>query len=156
MFSKRKANIGWVLPPLWIFGGLCRETQECFLVKVDNRNAKTLMTAILENIETGSIIFSDSWRSYKTEELENAGFQHFKVNYCYNFVYPDTTIHTQNTERVWGYAKWRNKRQKGTLREQLNSYLIEFIWRKKFRSDNIFDSLLDVIKYIRYISYFLY
>jgi len=74
MFSKRKANIGRVLPPQWIFGGLCLETQECFLVKVDNRNAKTLMTAISENIETGFIIFSDSWRSYKTEELENAGF----------------------------------------------------------------------------------
>jgi len=137
-------------------GGLCRKTQESFLVKVDNRNAKTLMTAILENIETGSIIFSDSWRSYKTEELENAGFQHFKVKHRYNFVYPGTIIHMQNIGRLWGSTKWRNKRQRGTSREQLNSYLIEFIWRKKFRSDNIFDSLLDVIKYIRYISYFLY
>ena len=50
---------------------------ESFLVRVDNRNAITIMKAILENIESGSIINPDSWRSYKTAELENAGFQHF-------------------------------------------------------------------------------
>jgi len=81
---------------------------------MDNRNAITLMNALLENIESGSIIYLDSWRSYKAAELENAGFQHFKVNHKFNFVSPGTDIHTQNIERQWGSAKWRNKRQRGT------------------------------------------
>jgi len=34
LFSKRKANVGRVLPQHWVFGGLCREDKNCFLVKV--------------------------------------------------------------------------------------------------------------------------
>ena len=35
LFTKRKNNAGRVLPPQWIFGGLCRESNVCFLVKVN-------------------------------------------------------------------------------------------------------------------------
>jgi len=69
-------------------------------VKVVDRSVKRLMKAILDNIEIGSIIYSDSWRSYKTDELLNAGFQHFKVNHRYNFIDSQTYAHTQNIERM--------------------------------------------------------
>lgn len=36
LFTKRKSNAGRVLPPTWIFGGLCRRTGECFLVEVSS------------------------------------------------------------------------------------------------------------------------
>jgi transposase-like protein len=68
------------------------------------------MKEIKKHIKKGTTIYSDSWRAYKTAELEKAGFEHFKVNHKYNFVDPETGAHTQTVERMWGSAKWRNKR----------------------------------------------
>lgn len=131
LFTKRKNNAGRVLPQQWVFGGLCRETGQRFLVNVPNREAKTLLTEIKKHIEPGTTIISDCWKGYKSEELEKAGFAHFTVNHKYNFVDPETGANTQQVERMWGSAKWRNKRQRGTARHHLDSYLAEYMWRSE-------------------------
>jgi transposase-like protein len=145
-FSKRKNNVGRVFPPQWIFGGVCRESRECFLVAVPDRSAKTLLKCIKEYIAPGSIVISDCWRGYKTKELDEAGYEHFKVNHSYNFLHPDDPeVHTQCVERMRGSAKWRNKKQRGTKREFLDTYLAEFMVRKGWKGDDPFDSLLEMI-----------
>jgi hypothetical protein len=127
LFSKRKNNTGRILPQQWIFGGLCCETKECFLIQVPDRTMSTLLNEILLNIKKGTKIYSDCWRAYNSSELETACFKHFTVNHSKNFVDPQSGAHTQNVERLWGSAKWGNKKHRGTARHHLKSYLAEFM-----------------------------
>uniref|UniRef100_A0A914LHS4 Uncharacterized protein n=1 Tax=Meloidogyne incognita TaxID=6306 RepID=A0A914LHS4_MELIC len=53
LIAKPHKFIGRVLPQQWIFGGLCRESDECFLVQVPDRSAKTLMAEIEKHISPG-------------------------------------------------------------------------------------------------------
>ncbi|KAF7636211.1 Transposase, ISXO2-like domain-containing protein [Meloidogyne graminicola] len=129
LFSKRKNNSGRILPQMWIFGGICRETKECFLVIVPDRSANTLLSFIKDNIATGSTIYSDSWKGYITNEIEEAGFQHFKVNHQYNFIDPTSGCHTQTIERMWA-------------RHHMESYFAEFMWKKMIGDGDIFEEVM--------------
>ncbi|GIX95128.1 DDE_Tnp_IS1595 domain-containing protein [Caerostris darwini] len=110
----KSISCGRVLPEQWVFGGICRETKDSFVFTVLNSTGSTFLNKIIENIEDGSTIYSDSWKGYQTNRIEIEGFIHAEVNHKYNFIDPDTGIHTQTVERMWGSAKWRNKRQRGT------------------------------------------
>lgn len=146
LFTKRKNNCGRVLPERWLFGGVCRETNECFLVEVPDRSSKTLSNQIRNFIKLGSLIYSDSWKGYDTKQLALDGYINLKVNHSKNFVNPETKVHTQKIERLWGSLKWRNKRHRGTARHHLGGYLDEFIWRRKRSGDDLFVSMLECIR----------
>ena len=60
------------------------------------------MKKIKNHIKNDPTIYSDSWRAYKTKELEKAGFESFKVNHKYNFVDPNTGINTDRFSNVCG------------------------------------------------------
>uniref|UniRef100_A0A0K0FKY9 DDE_Tnp_1_7 domain-containing protein n=1 Tax=Strongyloides venezuelensis TaxID=75913 RepID=A0A0K0FKY9_STRVS len=53
-FLKRKNNSSRILLPVWTFGGVCRETGECFLTTDSRRET----------------IYSVCWLMYRTGELE--------------------------------------------------------------------------------------
>ncbi|RWR99592.1 Transposase: ISXO2-like domain-containing protein, partial [Dinothrombium tinctorium] len=56
----RKYNVGKVLrsQEVWVFGGICRETKECFVAPVLRRDEATLLPLIQNNIESGSHIIA--------------------------------------------------------------------------------------------------
>lgn len=108
MIFKRKNRVGRLLVNEennnWLFGGYCRETREIFIVSVRNRSAETLLQAIVNNINIGTRIISDSWRSYRN--IYSLGFNHSMINHSLNFIDPlDPTIYTQNIERLWRSIK---------------------------------------------------
>lgn len=143
LFTRRKNNAGRVLPQQWMFGGICRETKECFVVNVPDRSAATLMPLIHQWIRPGTTIISDSWRAYNG--IQTAGFAHQTVNHNYNFVDPATGAHTQTVERMWRSVKFRNKKQSGTTRDFMESYLAEYMWRSRLNGRDPFTVILQDI-----------
>ena len=85
-----------------MFGGICRETRELFMVPMPTRDRHPLLGIIKEKILPGTTIISDCW---KLDCLEAEGYKHFKVNHSVNFVDPDTHFHTNNIERKWRDTK---------------------------------------------------
>lgn len=140
LFARRKNNCGRQLPQQWVFGGICRETKELFLYAVPNRRAETLMPIIREAIRPGTTIMSDEWCAYR--QLQNEGYDHHTVNHTYNFINPEDHAHTQTIESHWRLAKQRNKKQCGTHRQMIDSYLCEFMYRQRNRNADMFDAIL--------------
>jgi hypothetical protein len=115
VISRRKYNVGHIIPQKWIFGG------------IDN-----ITTLINEYILPGSEIHSDGWQSYNgiVDVNVNPPYTHKVVNHNENFVDPVTGATTNHIERMWKSAKRKLKHMSGTSDELLPSYLHEFSWRQ--------------------------
>ena len=98
---------------------------------VPRRDANTLLPIIQQHVANGTVIHSDEWRAYsRVATLPNVA-THGVVNHSINFVEPITGVHTQHVESYWNNAKQKLKRMKGCHREQLASYLDEYMWRER-------------------------
>ncbi|CEF60518.1 Transposase, ISXO2-like domain-containing protein [Strongyloides ratti] len=150
LFARRKNHAGRMLGQQRCFGGVCRETKECFVEPVADQTSETLMEVLKRRVAPETLIISDMWRGYS--QVSASGYEHLKVNHKYNFVDPLTNAHTQNIERVWRSVKERSKKHNGTHRSMLEGYMHEFTWRKK-NKDNEFESILrDIIIFNEYLN----
>ena len=143
-FGKRKYNRGRLRDGAWVFGGLDRQTDDAFLVVVEDRSADTLIPIIQDKIRPGTTIHSDEWAAYNA--LGDHGFEHLTVNHSLHFVDPTTGAHTQRIESLWAAAKAKLKAMRGTYRDMLPTYLAEFLWRRKYgRRGTAFENIVEHI-----------
>ncbi len=73
---------------------------------------------------------------------------HLTVNHSINFVDPSTGAHTHNIEGTWSTVK-RMLRSKGvtnTSSDLFQTYLQEFVWRKKHEGCDYFLKIKEHIK----------
>ena len=73
-FGKRKYHKGRRKDDVRVFGGIERDTKNCFLTSVQDRSAGTLIPIIKQYVLPGTTIISDYWKAYSrvTEE----GYEH--------------------------------------------------------------------------------
>ena len=127
----------------WVLGGVERGTDNMFLEIVSTRDTRTLLAVIQRNVLPGTTIYTDEWAAYRSLPLN--GYQHGTVNHTYYFVDPTTGVHTQNVESMWKHAKDKLKRGNGTSPNLFDSYLVEYIWRKKYDKGMAFANFINHI-----------
>lgn len=136
-FYRRKYNRGRVLSAQqdgWVFGGIQRSNGDCFMVRVGDRSKNTLFPLILKYIKPGTQIISDEWKAYS--KLNEIGYKHRTVCHKRNFVAPENpTIHTQNIECSWRYAK-ATYPERYTSESLRDGYLQEYLYRRKYKGPN--------------------
>ena len=143
LFVRRKYNVGHAVNQQWVFGGICRETHECFMFAVPDRSSETLLEIIASSIKSKTTIISDEWRGYRgIENIPERDYRHLTVNHSVNYVDPKSGACTNTIESMWGKAKVRNKRHWGTSSNMIESYLFEFMWRMRFGGDDPFLSII--------------
>ena len=99
---------------------------------------------IKENIEEGTTIISDCWKSYDC--LSQEGFKHLTVNHTYTFKDPQTGGHTNTIEGAWKLAK-NSLPSSGRYKKHLISYIQLHLWCKKYPYLERFEKFIeDVIK----------
>ena len=153
-YVKRKNEVGRILPnsDIWIFGGICVNTNKIFATPVDDRSAGTLLPLIQEHILPGTTIYSDCWAAYNGIRKLPQNYSHYTVNHSENFVDPITGTHTQNIERYWLTMKEMRNRHKGVSRSEVESYVAEAVWRHNegVKNRNSFIKALELIRQTHY------
>ncbi len=98
---------------------------------VPDASAKTLVGLIRRNVDKGTVISSDEWKSYSS--LSKIGYQHGTVNHA-SEQWVDGIRHTNTIEGFWSHFK---RSIRGThvsvSRKHLAKYLGEFEFRYNLR-----------------------
>ena len=140
---ESKRGFGTTKQP--VFGILCR-SGKVFARLVDNTEAKDLLPIITKQVETGSRICSDTYRSYTG--LAARGYVHRTVEHRKK-EYTKGKNHINGLEGFWGYLKRKLAAKGGVRRKYLYLFLAEYVWRYNNRSlkfDEQVKRLLELLK----------
>ena len=112
-----------------VFGILCRDGRVWAEV-VSNVEAATLQPLISNRVKRGSIVNSDTFKSYTG--IAANGYVHRLVNHGEG-EYVRGRAHVNGLEGFWGYLKRKLAAKGGVRKERLPLYLAEYVWRYNHR-----------------------
>ena len=120
---------------------------DIFLRFVERRNRQTLDPLINQHLRPHSTVWSDQFKAYfHLKELENVD-SHLTVNHSVHFLDPETGVHTNGIEGLWGRMKLFLRKKRGIPREQIPGYIDEFWWRQRYGTTHL-DVLQAVLDHI--------
>lgn len=142
--GRKKAKQGRNLDgKIALVGVVERDTRSLHIERVYSTSANTLERFCYSNIEKGSVIHTDSFRSYN--HIKELGFLHKKVNHFLTFKNPKTLACTNLIESVWAFTKRFFARFAGGWRNNLDLWLSEIVFRFE-NKNNLIHSLKKLLK----------
>lgn len=138
---KAKRGRGTFKTP--VFGILCRGGKVWAEV-VPDVEAKTLMPLIAKQIKRGSIICSDTWKSYTG--IAARGYVHRLVEHGKGEYSDHKGTHINGLEGFWGYLKRKLASKGGVIKERIPLYLAEYVWRYNHRNLTMKQKINNLLK----------
>jgi len=106
---------------------------------LEDVSANSLLGAITNNVEIGSIVYTDTFKSYN--DLKAIGFRHKKINHRKSFVNGRT--HTNGVEGLWSFVKEGLAKHHGISKRMFPLYLAEQQFRVNNRNGDLFALLVE-------------
>ena len=132
-----------------VFGILCRGGKVWAQI-VPDVEARTLLPLITRQVEAGSTVCSDTWKSYTGVAAK--GYVHRLVKHEHHQYSDKKGNHINGLEGFWGYLKRRLAAKGGIARDKLPLYLAEYVWRYNHREETIEMKKKQVLKLLEGIN----
>ena len=114
---------------------------------VPNVETNTLVPLLRKRVVTGSIVCSDTFRSYTG--IAAKGYVHRLVRHEEQKYSNGKGNHVNGLEGFWGYLKRMLAAKGGIRRERLPLYLAEYVWRYNHRKLAIRDQINIVLSQLQ-------
>ncbi len=123
--------------------GLLKRKGQVYTQIIPDASRSSLMPIIQGLIvKSKSNIYTDKWRSY--DSLVFQGYKHTRINHSKEFVRGHN--HINGIESFWSYVKRKMRKHNGIKRDRFYWYLKESEFRFNHRHENLYQSLLKIIK----------
>lgn len=126
-----------------IIGFVERETKRVRIFLVSDRSASTIKNLVLNNVEVGSTVYTDSWKGYNclSEFYQHEVVDHSKREYVRG------KIHTNSIENVWSHFKRNIRKAHIKITDKyVQQYVNEACWRRNSRGQSsmiLFSQILE-------------
>ena len=125
-----------------VFGLLKREGK-VFVSIVRNCSREELLPIIKGHVLEGSTVHTYGWKAYDSLILN--GYDHYRVYHGAD-EFARGKLHINGIESFWSFAKRRLAKFNGISAHRFNLYLKECEYRFNLRVQNLYASMLGVIK----------
>jgi len=140
--GHHKGNIGRSTKSKIPVFGILKRNGIVYTQIVPDVSARTLKTIINKRVRNGSIIYSDSWKSYNG--LVFYGYEHTRISHDKELV-DNKKNHINGIESFWSYVKNKLSKYYGIRHEYFYLYLKEFEFRFNNKNKNIEQLLIKIV-----------
>ena len=138
--GKRKGKRGRGANNKAIAFGILERKGKVYTIIVENVKAETLMQAIQEKTQKGSVFYTDGFKSYV--DLKQFGKHNIIKHDEDEFV--NEKNHINGLEGFWSFAKERFHKYHGIDKKNYPFYLKEMEYRLNHRNSKVFKMLMDI------------